>query len=721
MLVPLNLTGPSYEHRARSQSAQRTVGLFPEVLDTQAGKSKFILNSFPGLKSFATASGGKDRGMFEHKGIVYKVTGTTLSTIDKDGAEQVLGVITGSGKCIFEGIGDSVVIVSDGLVWIYDEANKNINQFIYEEKSYYVASNPADPSGIFIRDNGLTAYILGNDYVYQYDLTIPWDIKTCVFNTSKPTTFFADTGTSVFDFFIGNNGHTMYAIGAFSVIYQYTLSTPWDISTSSYDSVSSSTLGQDTNMFGIFVRKDGKKLYTCGGQNDSIYQYSMTTAWDLSTKSYDSKSLSVTSEETTPTVIEATTDGSRFYLLGSANTIFQYNLGTPWDISTGAYSANSLDLTTEDSSPTDFHLRENNTNIYVIGSTNDTIYQYTSFSQITDTDLETPNSCAHLNNQIIYDGDGGRFVTSDVGDATSIDGLNYATAEAKPDDIKRVYVFKQILYLMGEKTIETWYNSGVGSPPFDRLEGGIIPVGLSAIYSVSNNDRFMYFLGDDNQVYQAAGTNAEHITTNALVQEFQSYSSIEDAIGYCFTFDNQHFYMLLFPAEQKSWCYNEESQQWFEPNEGLYPGFSHVYAFRKNLIADGSNGNIYELDPDTYDQDGTLVERYRDTAPISGELLNASGKRVELNRFELIMETGVGRIAATGDNRDNPYVMLSVSKDGGKTFGTERWKSLGTQGGFKKVEWHNLGSFYDGVIRIKFSDPNYYSIHAANADIEVGI
>lgn len=462
--VEINLTGPTYSHRSRSLNAQRCVGLYPEIIDTQASKSKFILNSFPGLKLFAETT-GKDRGMFEHKGVLYKVSGETLYSVNAQGTPTSLGAISGTDRCILEGIGNDIIIVTNG------------------------------------------------------------------------------------------------------VAYQYTF----------------------------------------GG----------------------------------------------------------------------------------------------------------------SIAQITDVDLETPNSCAHLNNQMIYDGDGGRFGVSDVGDATSIDGLNFATAESNADNLLRVYVFNQVLYLFGEKTTEQWYNSGVGNPPFDRLEGGIVPIGIAAIHSVVHNDNALYFLADDNKVYRLP--SKENISTVAITHEFESYLVVDDAIGFTFTFENQNFYMLIFPTEDKSWCFSETSGQWFEPNESRYIGNSHAYAYRKHLIADYDNGNIYELDVDTFDENGTNIERYRDTGPIHGGLFKAPGKRFELNRLELIMEVGVGRLPSTEDNRENPYAMLSISNDGGKTFGTERWVQLGTQGQYVKVEWSALGSYYEAILRIKFSDPNFYSIHSASADIEVGI
>lgn len=361
----------------------------------------------------------------------------------------------------------------------------------------------------------------------------------------------------------------------------------------------------------------------------------------------------------------------------------------------------------------------------VIANGSGLVYQWdgASVTEITDVDLETPNSVSHLNNQIIYDGDGGRFATSDVGDATSINGLNYATAESNADDLKRVYVFQQLLYLMGDKTIEPWYNSGVGNPPFDRVEGGIIPIGLMALYSPSHNDRYLYFLGDDNEIYRIVSTNVEKVSTIAISREIAGFSQVEDAIGYCFSIEGQNFYKLTFPSMDTTFCYAESSNQWFNLSSGTEGGRhranSLVYAYRRNLIGDVDSGNLYEWDIDTYTDSGNSIIRIRDTGPITGELLGAPGRRIEMDRFELIMETGTGVLSGQGSD---PVIMLQTSDDGGKTFSTEIWGKVGPLGQFQyRVEWTALGSFFERIIRIKTSDPVFYTIHSANADLRAGI
>ncbi len=350
-------------------------------------------------------------------------------------------------------------------------------------------------------------------------------------------------------------------------------------------------------------------------------------------------------------------------------------------------------------------------------------YQWngTTLAAITDTDLETPNSVAVLNNQAIFDGNDGRFVVATAGDATDVPALNYATAESDADDVVRVYSLRQNLLVFGDKTIQPYWNTGEGSPPFDPIITGNIFVGLGALYSVDNNDTVCYFFADDDQVYVLQGYNAAVISTEPMARTFAEYGTTSDAIGWCMTIQGANFYVLTFPTEDKTWVY-QQGGEWFELSSGADGGRwaanSYVYCFRKHLICD-ANGNIFELDDQTYTDNGAAIIRQRDSAPLHGGLVQAPGKRIEMNRFELLLETGVGLISGQGKD---PVIMLSFSDDGGRTFSTEMWGTVGRLGEYQyKVEWFALGSFESRVLRIKTSDPVHYSIYDAAGDIEVGI
>jgi hypothetical protein len=341
----------------------------------------------------------------------------------------------------------------------------------------------------------------------------------------------------------------------------------------------------------------------------------------------------------------------------------------------------------------------------------------------TDIDFETPYTVTVLNNQAIYDGDDSRFCVSDVGAPLTINALNYASAEAVADNLVRPYAFNQVVQMFGEKHIEGWWNSGSGSPPFDRLEGGLFQIGLSARYSVANNKNAIYFLGSDRNVYRLgqAGPAAD-FTPFPLVREFNGYTTVSDAIGWCMSYQGQEFYILKFPTENKTFAY-PEGGQWFQLSSrdyddyaiaGRYRGNSYAFCYGRHLIAD-EDGNVLELSDTTYTDNGDPIRRVRDSAPIHSGLLGKAGKPIFLYSFKLILETGTGAEAAE--------IMLSLSTDGGKTFGSEFVSDLGIRGDYlKTVEWKGLNACGESiVVRISTSDGYYYSLHSAAAELGVGI
>ena len=144
---------------------------------------------------------------------------------------------------------------------------------------------------------------------------------------------------------------------------------------------------------------------------------------------------------------------------------------------------------------------------------------------------------------------------------------------------------------------------------------------------------------------------------------------------------------------------------------------SYAYGYGKHLVGDYSGSTIWQWDQDSYLEDSAEIERERVTRPLDGKLLGAPGRDIELNRFELYGEMGAGNL-----NETNPKVCLQVSTNRGKTFGTERWASVGKSGEFEnEVIWNNLGRAKSFVFKIKASDNAQFVIRDASIDFEIGI
>ena len=356
---------------------------------------------------------------------------------------------------------------------------------------------------------------------------------------------------------------------------------------------------------------------------------------------------------------------------------------------------------------------------YLVIVTSGLVYVYdgTTFTQNNSSELESPNYGDYLNNQWIYQGQNGRFGVSDAGDPFTINALSYASAESAGDPLVRPYVFNQILYLFGTKTVEQWYNSGAGDPPFDRIQQGIIQKGLGAADSVANNDRVIYFFGDDRLVYQLAGNGVLSITPPALARTFQDYADPSNAVGFTLTLNGQEFYILHFPNEN-TWAFNETSGGWFEltigANERPYPVTSHVYAFGKHLMAD--DGVLLELDDSLNTYNGLTVIKERTTGLISGEMLGNAfiGKRMFMSRMEVI-----GKMKSPPSTA--PLMMVDYSDDAGYTWSNPRFKPLSIDGNYSSVlRLTQLGSFKDRVFRYRISDDMHMSLHKVSGDFKIG-
>src|SRR3990167_3367223 len=157
--------------------------------------------------------------------------------------------------------------------------------------------------------------------------------------------------------------------------YQYTLSTAWNVSTASYDSVSFGSSAEDTSPTGLFFKPDGTKLYITGTATDRIYQYSLSTAWASSTASYDNISIASSTETSSPNGLFFKPDGTKVFIVGS-DTIFQYTLSTAWASSTASYDSVSLGVSGQDISASGMFIKDDGTKIFVIGDDSNSIYQY---------------------------------------------------------------------------------------------------------------------------------------------------------------------------------------------------------------------------------------------------------------------------------------------------------------------------------------------------------
>jgi sugar lactone lactonase YvrE len=247
--------------------------------------------------------------------------------------------------------------------------------------NYRLGANDPVSVGIKFSNNGLKFFALGTnaDRVYEYSCSTAWDINTATYTGGR----FISVGTQEAngqDLAFGDSGTKMYIIGTTSdTIYQYTLSTGFLITTATYASKSFSVSTQESFPTGLVFNNDGTKFYVVGEGASRIFQYSCSTAWDISTASYDSISLLVSGQVTTPQAVAWANAGAKFYVLGQGNDLIaQYTLSTPFDISTATFdTGKTLSILNVDHQAFAMAIGSNGTKLYVVGQNIDRMIQYT--------------------------------------------------------------------------------------------------------------------------------------------------------------------------------------------------------------------------------------------------------------------------------------------------------------------------------------------------------
>ncbi len=136
-----------------------------------------------------------------------------------------------------------------------------------------------------------------------------------------------------------SDGTKMYIANDTNKVHEYSLSTAWDITSASHDyQLSIATYFDDIQ--GLFFKSDGTKMYTCDEDRKNIEEFALSTAWDLSTASW-TRSLDVSTNVSRPFGLYFKPDGSELYMLNQQNfSIYKYTLSTAWDISTASYDSN---------------------------------------------------------------------------------------------------------------------------------------------------------------------------------------------------------------------------------------------------------------------------------------------------------------------------------------------------------------------------------------------
>ncbi len=359
-------TSPTFTTGITVTSTDAGAGVNPVITLYRDSASPAAADIIGGVLFTGEDSAGNTQSYSQVAGRIIDATSTS-----EDGALSTYTVAAGGS------LTERTRVSSDGeLVKGSIMVNKvDIAAASYDSVSFNIGTEEGVPQSLFFSIDGRKMYVCGSvgDDINEYDLSTPWLVSSAVYNTLFSVQTQDSTPRGIY---FRDDGKKMYMIGdTNNTVYQYSLSTAWSIATTSYDSVSFSVNTQDATPLGLAFSPDGVFMYITGNDNDSVFQYTLSTAWDVSTATF-TRSFSVAGEETTPHDVSFTYDGTRMYILGdTGNDITMYDLLIPWNIGTAEFIS-TFSIAGQETTPTGLYIRPDGNKFYVVGATNDTVYQY---------------------------------------------------------------------------------------------------------------------------------------------------------------------------------------------------------------------------------------------------------------------------------------------------------------------------------------------------------
>jgi hypothetical protein len=344
------------------------------------------------------------------------------------------------------------------------------------------------------------------------------------------------------------------------------------------------------------------------------------------------------------------------------------------------------------------------------------VYDGSSLTRVADTDFSARGArrMAVMDNYGAFiEPDSGRWFISDLADFTVYDPLDFATAEASPDNLLSIESNNTQFVLFGEDSGEMWDNLGGSGFPFQRNPNGFFAVGCGAPYATVSADNTVYWIDQDRLARRLEGNIARRFSTEGVEQKWQDYSTIFDARAFSYVFDGHTFVVFTFPTAGATWVYDINTQEWHERQSY---GYDHwraqwvVKAYDRTFVGDTQTGNIGEMSATTYTEWGRPLLREATSGVVAD-----NGRWMYHDRLELDLDMGNAPLIGQGSA---PELMLDISNDAGVTFRAKSNRSLGATGEYTKtVHWDRVGRSKWRVYRYRCTDPLPFVVAGSRLDV----
>jgi hypothetical protein len=298
-----------------------------------------------------------------------------------------------------------------------------------------------------------------------------------------------------------------------------------------------------------------------------------------------------------------------------------------------------------------------------------------------------------------------QFYISAVDDGTSLDALDFSSADRQPDKIITHRVFKGEIYLFGEKSVEPWVNSGANDFPFVRYNSTPVEVGICGERAVTTTIDSLVWVDPHGFVYSMSAYQPMRISTQAI-EELLEGADLSTCVAWTYQIAGAEFVGIEADGVDTTLVYDIATKQWHERARGSSSGWIplgiHSVIFHNGTVMAAYGSLVLTRNHSVQRFAGYPIVRDR----VWPHMVSPSLEQITYRSLELRCSTGYGGAC-----------FLQISNDGGRTWGSPLIKYLGVTGRWnERIRWQLLGSANDRVFRLGCSDDVPFSIYAATVD-----
>jgi hypothetical protein len=312
----------------------------------------------------------------------------------------------------------------------------------------------------------------------------------------------------------------------------------------------------------------------------------------------------------------------------------------------------------------------------------------------------------------------GRVFASGL-NSTSINPLDFITAEGKPDALRRVIWFGDKLYVMGHDSIELW-GSPINASGFPLNRITVIPRGLAGARCVSGYengfDLGIVFVGNDNKVYILNGYTPQAISNHTVERDISAITDKSTIEMSCYSIGG-HVCIRIRSADW-TWVHDFVQQRWHERKSYLVEtsrSMATVFAFGKWICGDTDSGDLGSIVEGTYTEWGEPLVWQVESQPTPSFPIP-----INIRSARFLFTTAVGDATGIDPIQTDPTVQISWTDDGGVTWGIPLLRKLGRQSTPAIVTVNRTGTTnaYGRRWRLVIADPVHAALMGGDMDIQ---